>query len=43
MPSDKLSVTFTILLGIVVLGEPADPKTLIGGLMVLAGSILIML
>lgn len=42
-PIDKLSVAITIILGIVVLGEPADPKTLAGGALIVAGSIVIIL
>ncbi|MCC8062633.1 MAG: EamA family transporter [Rikenellaceae bacterium] len=42
-PIDKLSVAITIILGIVVLGEPADPKTLVGGALIVAGSIVIIL
>lgn len=42
-PIDKLSVAITIILGIVILGEPADPKTLAGGALIVAGSIVIIL
>lgn len=42
-PIDKLSVAITIILGIVILGEPADPKTLVGGALIVAGSIVIIL
>lgn len=42
-PIDKLSVAITIILGIVVLGEPADSKTLVGGALIVAGSIVIIL
>lgn len=42
-PIDKLSVAITMILGIVILGEPADPRTLGGGALIVAGSILIIL
>lgn len=42
-PIDKLSVAITIILGIVILGEPADPKTLVGGALIVADSIVIIL
>lgn len=42
-PIDKLSVAITIILGIVILGEPTDPKTLLGGALIVAGSIVIIL
>lgn len=42
-PLDKLSVAFTIVLGILVLGEPAAPKTLLGGVLILAGSLVMLL
>lgn len=41
-PIDKLSVVLTIVLGILVLGEPADPKTLIGGALIAAGTLVIL-
>ncbi|MDO4586870.1 MAG: EamA family transporter [Planctomycetia bacterium] len=42
-PIDKLSVAIAIFLGIVVLGEPADPKVILGGLLILSGTIVIIL
>ncbi len=41
-PIDKLSVVLTIVLGILVLGEPADPKTLAGGALIAAGTLVIL-
>jgi len=40
-PVDKLSVALTIFLSIILLGEPADPKVIIGGLMIVAGTLVI--
>lgn len=42
-PVDKLSVAFVILFGILFLHEPAEPKTLIGAALILAGSVAILL
>jgi transporter family protein len=42
-PIDKLSVVITILLGIILLGEPASMKTLLGGLLITAGSLILLL
>jgi bacterial/archaeal transporter family protein len=42
-PIDKMSVAFTIMLSILILGEPADPKVIIGGLLIIAGSVVILL
>jgi transporter family protein len=42
-PIDKLSVAITILLGIILLGEPASMKTLLGGLLITAGSLVLLL
>lgn len=42
-PIDKLSVALTIILSITILGEPAEPKVIIGGLLILAGTIVIIL
>jgi Predicted membrane protein len=42
-PLDKLSVALVILFGILFLGEPAQPKVLIGGALILAGVIVISL
>lgn len=36
-PVDKLSVAITILLSVVVLGEPLSCKTLVGWLLTVAG------
>jgi bacterial/archaeal transporter family protein len=37
-PIDKLSVALTICLAAVILKEPLDSKTIIGGLLILAGT-----
>jgi len=37
-PIDKLSVALTICLSAVLLKEPLDSKTIIGGLLILAGT-----
>ena len=42
-PIDKLSVAFAIILSFLLLHEPADWKTIIGGLLIVAGSIIIIL
>ena len=42
-PIDKLSVAIVIVLSIVFLHEPASPKTILGGLLITCGSILIVL
>jgi len=42
-PVDKLSVAITIFLAIVFLGEPASFKTLLGGLLITAGSLVLLL
>lgn len=42
-PLDKLSVPLTILLAILLLGEPARPAVIIGGLLITAGSLLLLL
>jgi transporter family protein len=42
-PIDKLSVALTIMLGIIFLGESADPKTIIGGALIVAGTLVILL
>ena len=42
-PIDKLSVAITIFLSILILGEPADPKVLIGGALIVAGSLVILM
>ena len=41
-PIDKMSVAIAIALGIIVLGEPASPKVLIGGALIVAGSLVIL-
>lgn len=41
-PVDKLSVAFTILLAFVLLKEPVTPKVLLGGALIVAGSIVMM-
>lgn len=40
-PVDKLSVVFTIILAFVLLGEPVSPKVIVGGLLILAGSLVL--
>lgn len=40
-PIDKMSVAIAIVLGIIVLGEPAEPKVIIGGSMIVLGSLVI--
>ena len=42
-PIDKLSVAITILLSILFLHEPAALKTIIGGLLITAGSLVLIL
>ena len=42
-PVDKLSVAFAIVLAIVFLGEPLTLKTALGGLLVVAGSLVLAL
>ena len=40
-PIDKLSVALTITLSAVVLGEPLDAKTITGGLLIIAGTLVL--
>lgn len=42
-PVDKLSVALTIFLSILILGEPATPKVIIGGVLIVAGTLVIAL
>lgn len=42
-PIDKLSVAITIFLAIMFLGEPASLKTIAGGILVTAGSLVLLL
>jgi len=42
-PIDKLSVAFSIILAFVLLKEPMDTKTIVGGLMIVGGSLVILL
>ncbi|MCC8193410.1 MAG: EamA family transporter [Deltaproteobacteria bacterium] len=42
-PIDKLSVAITIVLAIVFLHEPADMRTIAGGLLITAGSLVLLL
>ena len=42
-PIDKLSVAITIFLAILFLGEPASLKTILGGLLITAGSLVLLL
>ena len=43
VPIDKFSVVIAILLAFVILGEAADIKTIIGGLLITAGTITLIL
>lgn len=38
-PIDKLSVVFVMLLAFVILREPADIKTIVGGVLIVAGTL----
>ncbi|MBO5254258.1 MAG: EamA family transporter [Opitutales bacterium] len=40
-PVDKLSVVFTIILAFIFLGEPLSAKVIIGGLLIFAGSLVL--
>ncbi len=42
-PIDKLSVVFTMLLAFLILGEPADLKTVVGGVLITAGTFIMIL
>jgi transporter family protein len=42
-PIDKLSVALAMALSVILLGEHLDAKTIIGGLLIVAGSIVIIL
>jgi transporter family protein len=42
-PIDKLSVAIAMALSVILLGEHLDTKTIIGGLLIVAGSIVIIL
>jgi len=42
-PIDKLSVAITIALSILFLNEPASVKTILCGLLIVAGSLLLLL
>ena len=42
-PIDKLSVAITIFLSILFLGEPADMKTIAGGILITLGSLVLIL
>ena len=42
-PIDKLSVAITIALSILFLNEPASFKTILGGLLIVAGSLVLLL
>jgi transporter family protein len=42
-PVDKLSVALAIVLGVVFLGEPLTWQTTVGGLLIVAGSLVILL
>lgn len=42
-PIDKLSVAFAMALAFIILKEPVDAKTIIGGLLIVAGSLVLIL
>ena len=42
-PIDKLSVVFTIILAFLVLKEPITPKVIIGGLLIVTGSLVLLM
>lgn len=42
-PIDKLSVVFTILLAALLLKEPVTPRTLLGGALIAAGSVIMLI
>ena len=42
-PIDKLSIVFVMLLAFIFLHEPVDVKTIIGGVLILAGTLVMML
>jgi len=42
-PIDKLSVAFAMIMAFILLKEPIDAKTLIGGLLIVTGSLVIIL
>ena len=41
-PIDKLSVVFAIVLGVLLLGEPLTPKLIIGGALIVSGTLVLM-
>ena len=43
VPVDKLSVVFSMILAFVILGETASVKTIIGGLLIAAGTLVLAL
>jgi transporter family protein len=43
VPIDKLSIVLTMILAFVFLGETADAKTIIGGLLIAAGTLALIL
>ncbi len=42
-PIDKLSVAIAIVLSVLILGEPVDWKTILGALMIVAGTVILVL
>lgn len=42
-PIDKLSVVFTIVLAFIFLGETASIKSIIGGILIAAGTLVLVL
>ncbi|MDR0303499.1 MAG: EamA family transporter [Chitinispirillales bacterium] len=43
VPIDKLSIVITMVLAFVFLGETADPKTILGGLLIVAGTFILII
>ena len=43
VPIDKFSVVFTMILAFIILGEPLTAKTVIGGLLISAGTFVLIL
>lgn len=42
-PIDKTSIVFTMILAFIILGEKADFRTLVGGLLIVAGTVVMIL
>jgi transporter family protein len=43
VPADKLSIVFTMVLAFLILGETATLKTVLGGLLIVAGTLVLIL